>query len=47
MINNLTATEQVALIGQVFAKIATNFWPVIVLAIVACLVLAHQESRSK
>jgi hypothetical protein len=45
MINNLTTTEQFVIIGQVFAKIAYNFWPVLVLGAIALVVIAYQESH--
>ena len=47
MINNLTAAQQFAIIGQVFTKIVINFWPVLTIGAVACLVLARQESQSE
>ena len=47
MINNLTATEQLSIIVQVFAKIAYNFWPVIVLSVIVFAYLAYTERQAK
>lgn len=44
---NMTLTDKLTMVGQVLGKVAVNFWPVIVIAVVGAVVLAHQESRSK
>jgi hypothetical protein len=43
---DMSLADKLTLIAQVFAKIAYNFWPVIVLAIIAGIVLHYQESKS-
>lgn len=46
MINNMSAAAQLKVVAEGFALIASNFWPVIVIACVAGLVLAYQERSS-
>ena len=41
----MTLADKLTLIGQVFGKIAINFWPVIVLGIVAAVILHKHENR--
>ncbi len=45
--NDPTFLETLTITGQVLAKIALNFWPVLVIGAVAILVLAVQERRAK
>jgi len=47
MINeyDMSTVEKLNLIAQVFGKIAINFWPVIVLGIVAVVILHKHETR--
>ena len=40
-----STVETLNLIAQVFGKIAINFWPVIVLGIVAVVILHKHETR--
>ena len=47
MINNLTAAQQLAIIAEVFLKIAINFGPIVILAIAAGVLLHVQEGRTK
>jgi len=44
---DMTFSEKIQLIVEVFAKIAHNFWPVIVLAIVAMVIVHKQESSCR
>jgi len=47
MINeyDMSTVEKLNLIAQVFGKIAINFWPVIILGIVAVVILHKHETR--
>jgi hypothetical protein len=50
MINeyDMSTLDKLNLIAQVFGKIAINFWPVIVLGIVAVVILhKHESHRSR
>lgn len=47
MIETLTTLQKLVLIGQVFVKVAYNFWPIIALGLAGAVILARQESRSK
>jgi hypothetical protein len=46
MIETLTFLDKLVLIGQVFAKIAYNFWPVLVIGALVCVGIARQEARA-
>jgi hypothetical protein len=46
MIETLTTLEKFTLIGEVFLKIAYNFWPVLVIGALVCVGIARQEARS-
>jgi len=41
----MSTVDKLNLIAQVFGKIAINFWPVIVLGIVAVVILHKHETR--
>jgi hypothetical protein len=47
MINeyDMTTLDKLNLIAQVFGKIAINFWPLIILGIVAVAILHKHESH--
>jgi len=42
---DMTFAEKITLIGQVFGKIAVNFWPMIVLGVIVAVVLHKQETQ--
>jgi len=44
---DMSLADKLSLICQVFGKIAYNFWPVIVLAAVAGVIIHKQESAGK
>jgi hypothetical protein len=43
----MTALEKLVLIGEVFLKIAGNFWWVILLGIISAIIIHTQESTSR
>lgn len=45
MIETLTTAEKLSIIAQGFAKIAYNFWPAIVVVVVAAVILHIQETK--
>ena len=47
MIETLTAVERMTIVLQGFAKIATNFWPVLLVIALGLTFLAYTESRVK
>ena len=46
MIETLTTLQKLTLIGEVFLKIAINFWPVLIIGALVCVGIARQEARS-
>lgn len=44
---DMTLTDKLSLIGQVFLKLAVNFWPVIVLFVIAGVIIHRQENAGK
>lgn len=44
---DMTLAEKAELMGQVFAKIATNFWPIIIPAIIAGIIIHRQETAAR
>ena len=47
MIEQLTVTDKLVLIAQVFAKIAYNFWPILVVAALVVLFVVRVEKRTR
>ena len=47
MIETLTAAERLVIVLQGFAKIAANFWPVLLVIALGLTFLAYTEARAK
>jgi hypothetical protein len=44
---DMTLADKLSLIAQVLAKVAYNFWPAIVFAVIAGIIIHRQENAGK